>query len=70
MLGLLVMLVAVRPRQLPFWSLILVLVGFLLFAINLNLLSIGALIILFGLSPLIRQSLNTYIQMSGKKRNF
>ena len=53
MLGLLVMLVATRPRQLPIWSPILVLIGFLVFGINLNLLPIGALIILFGLSPLV-----------------
>ncbi len=53
MLGMLIMLVATRPRRLPIWSPILVLIGFLLFAINLNLLPIGALIILIGLSPLI-----------------
>ena len=52
MLGLLVMLVASRPRQLPIWTPIMVLIGFLVFAINLNLLPIGALIILIGLSPL------------------
>jgi hypothetical protein len=53
MLGLLIMLVATRPRQLPIWTPILVLIGFLFFAINLNLLPIGALIILLGLSPLV-----------------
>jgi hypothetical protein len=55
-LGLLVMLAATRPRRLPVWSPILVLIGFQLFAINLNLLPIGAPIILFGLSPLVRRS--------------
>jgi hypothetical protein len=56
-LGLLVMLVVARPRRLPFWSPVLVLAGFLLFAINLDLLPVGALIVLFGLSPLARRSL-------------
>ena len=55
MLGLLIMLVVMRPQQLPFWSPILVLIGFLIFAINLNFLPIGGFIILFGLSPLIWQ---------------
>ena len=56
LLGLLVMLAATRPRRLPIWTPILVLAGFLLFAINLNLLPIGAIIILFGLSPLVLRS--------------
>jgi hypothetical protein len=55
-LGLLVMLVVARSRRLPFWSPILVLVGFLLFAINLDLIPVGALIVLCGLSPLARRS--------------
>jgi hypothetical protein len=56
-LVLLVMLVTLRPRRLPFWSPILLFAGFLLFAINLNLLPVGALFILFGLLPLIRKRL-------------
>jgi hypothetical protein len=55
MLGLLIMLVAMRPQLLPFWSPVLVFAGFLIFAINLNLLPIGGIIILFGLLPLILQ---------------
>jgi hypothetical protein len=55
-LGLLVMLVVDRSRRLPFWTPILVLVGFLLFAMNLDLIPVGALIVLFGLSPLARRS--------------
>jgi len=55
-LGLLVMLVVARSRRLPFWAPILVLAGFLLFAMNLDLIPIGALIVLCGLSPLARRS--------------
>jgi hypothetical protein len=55
-LGLLVMLVVARSRRLPFWTPILVLAGFLLFAINLDLIPVGALIVLCGLSPLARRS--------------
>ncbi|MBO0867978.1 MAG: hypothetical protein J2P15_05385 [Micromonosporaceae bacterium] len=55
-LGLLVMLVAARPRRLPFWTPLLVLGGFLLFAIDLDLIPVGALIVLCGLSPLARRS--------------
>ena len=57
-LALLIMLTAVRPRLLPVWSPILVLTGFLLFAVNIDLLPIGALFILIGLSPLARRSLD------------
>jgi hypothetical protein len=55
-LGLLILLVATRPRRLPIWTPLLVLAGFLLFAINLDLIPVGALIILAGLSPLARRS--------------
>lgn len=58
-LGLLVMLVATRPRRLPLWSPVLVLVGFLLFAASLDLIPFGAVIILCGLSPLARRSFVT-----------
>ena len=56
MLALLVMLVVARSRRLPSWTPVLALAGFLLFAINLDLLPVGALVILFGLSPLARRS--------------
>jgi hypothetical protein len=51
-LTLLIMLAAVRPRRLPVWSPLLVLVGFLLFAVNLDLIPAGALLILAGLAPI------------------
>jgi hypothetical protein len=51
-LTLLIMMTAARPRRLPAWSPVLVLVGFLLFAVNLDLIPIGALLILAGLAPL------------------
>jgi hypothetical protein len=51
-LTLLIMMVTARPRRLPIWSPLLVLVGFLLFAANLDLIPIGALLILAGLGPL------------------
>ncbi len=54
MLWLLVMLSAMPPRKLPAWSPILVLVGFVLFAVNLNLIPISALILMAGLLPLFR----------------
>src|SRR5262249_38118640 len=57
MLTLLGMLVATRPRRVPIWSPVLVLAGFLLFAVNLDLIPLGALIVLFGLSPLARRPL-------------
>jgi len=57
MLSLLVFLAASRPRQLPIWTPIVVLMGFFVFTINLNLLPIGALIILFGLSPLVTRQI-------------
>ena len=51
-LTLLIILVTARPRRLPVWSPLLVLIGFVLFAVNLNLIPIGALLILAGLAPL------------------
>jgi hypothetical protein len=51
-LTLLTMFVTARPRRLPIWSPLLVLTGFLLFAINLDLIPIGALLVLVGLAPL------------------
>ncbi len=51
-LTLLVMLVTARPRRLPVWSPVLVLAGFLLFAVNPDLIPIGALLVLAGLAPL------------------
>jgi hypothetical protein len=51
-LTLLVMLVTARPRRLPVWSPVLVLAGFLLFAANLDLIPVGALLVLAGLAPL------------------
>jgi hypothetical protein len=51
-LALLVLLATARPRRLPVWSPPLVLVGFLLFAVNLDLIPVGALLVLAGLAPL------------------
>jgi hypothetical protein len=51
-LGLLGLLAA--ARRVPIWTPVLVLVGFLLFAINLDLIPVGAVIIQIGLSPLVR----------------
>ncbi|MFD6274811.1 hypothetical protein ACFWFI_04415 [Streptomyces sp. NPDC060209] len=53
-LTLLVMLVAAKPRLLPAWSPLLVLGGFLLFSANLDLLPIGALLLMAGLTPVAR----------------
>jgi hypothetical protein len=51
-LTLLIVLVTARPRRLPTWSPVLVLIGFLLFAVNLDLIPAGALLVLAGLAPL------------------
>jgi hypothetical protein len=51
-LTLLITMVVVRPRRLPVWSPVLVLVGFLLLAVNLTLIPIGAVLIMAGLAPL------------------
>jgi hypothetical protein len=55
-LTLLVMLATARPRRLPVWSPPLVLVGFVLFAVNLDLIPVGALLVLAGLAPLAGSS--------------
>ena len=51
-LTLLIMLATARPRRLPIWSPLLVLLGFVLFAVNLDLIPAGALLILAGVAPL------------------
>ncbi|MER7174406.1 hypothetical protein [Streptomyces mesophilus] len=53
-LTLLAMLVAATPRLLPLWSPMAVLGGFVLFAANLDLLPIGALLLMAGLAPVAR----------------
>ncbi|MFD5871057.1 hypothetical protein [Streptomyces sp. NPDC060322] len=55
-LTLLVMLVTATPRLLPAWSPLLVLVGFALFAVDLDLLPLGALLLMAGLAPVARAS--------------
>jgi hypothetical protein len=59
-LGLLGLLVA--ARRVPIWAPLLVLVGFLMFAINLDLIPVGAVMILVGLSPLVRRSVNVGVK--------
>ncbi|MEU1471551.1 hypothetical protein ABZ434_25440 [Streptomyces sp. NPDC005761] len=54
LLTLLVMLVTARPRRLPVWSPVLVLVAFVLIAVNLDLLPVAALALMAGLAPLAR----------------
>ena len=51
-LTLLVILATARPRRLPFWSPLLVLLGFGMFAVSLDLIPVGALLVLAGLAPL------------------
>ncbi|MGW0860325.1 hypothetical protein [Streptomyces sp. NPDC002690] len=56
-LGLLVLLVlpvAAQPRALPVWSPLLVLAGFLLFSVHLDLLPVGGLLLTAGLLPVAR----------------
>ncbi|MFE2017329.1 hypothetical protein ACFW9O_04635 [Streptomyces sp. NPDC059499] len=53
-LTLLIMLVAAKPRLLPAWSPLLVLAGFVMFAANLDLMPIGALLLMAGLAPVAR----------------
>ncbi|MGW0780884.1 hypothetical protein [Streptomyces sp. NPDC002913] len=55
-LTLLVMLVATSPRLLPVRSPLLVLAGFLLFAVDLDLLPVGGLLLMAGLAPVARAS--------------
>lgn len=52
---LLVQLAARRPRRVPAWSPLLVLVGVTLIGVDLDLLPAGALLILSGLAPLARR---------------
>ncbi len=47
-------LARLRPRRLPVWSPLLVLLGFIPIAVNLDLLPGGAILLLCGLSPLSR----------------
>ncbi len=51
-LTLLVILATARPRLVPLWGPLLVLLGFGLFAVNLDLIPVGALLVLAGLAPL------------------
>lgn len=53
-LVLLVMPVVARPRLLPVWSPVLVLAGFLLFSVDLDLLPVGGLLLAAGLFPVSR----------------
>ncbi|MEO3782827.1 hypothetical protein ABGB12_05850 [Actinocorallia sp. B10E7] len=53
LLTLMVQLTAARPRLLPAWSPVLVFLGFLLIAVNLDLLPLGAVFIAGGLFPLV-----------------
>ncbi|MGA8115802.1 MAG: hypothetical protein WCA46_19245 [Actinocatenispora sp.] len=52
-LTLLSILASVRPRRLPAWSPVLVLVGFVALSANLDLLPLSALLVLAGLTPLV-----------------
>lgn len=54
MLTLLIMLVAVRPRQLSVWSPALVFVSFVLIAVTLDLIPVAAVVLMAGLTPLAR----------------
>lgn len=53
-LTLLGMLAAAKPRRVPVWSPLLVLVGFVLFTADLDLLPIGGLLLMAGLTPVAR----------------
>ncbi len=54
-LTLLTILAAVRPRRLRSWSPLLVLVGFVLLSLNLDLLPAAAVLVLAGLAPIARR---------------
>lgn len=54
LLTLLIMLVAVQPRQLPVWSPALVFVSFVLIAVSLDLIPLAAVALMAGLTPLAR----------------
>jgi hypothetical protein len=53
-LALLVVLAAGHSRRLPVWSPVLVFAGFASFAVNLDLIPVGAALVLAGLAPLAR----------------
>ncbi|MEU1087867.1 hypothetical protein ACFYPN_03300 [Streptomyces sp. NPDC005576] len=53
-LVLLVLPIAATPRSLPVWSPLLVLAGFLLFSVDLDLLPVGGLLVTAGLLPVAR----------------
>jgi len=55
LLALMVRPVTARPRRLPVWSPLLVFLGFVPIAVNLDLLPLGAILIAAGLSPLVRR---------------
>jgi cytochrome bd-type quinol oxidase subunit 2 len=56
LLTLLVLLVVNRPRRLPVWSPVLVLVGFAAIAVSLDLLPIASIVVGMGLYPLAVQT--------------
>jgi cytochrome bd-type quinol oxidase subunit 2 len=56
LLTLLILLVVNRPRRLPVWSPVLVLLGFAMIAINLDLLPVAAVVVGLGLYPLAIQT--------------
>jgi hypothetical protein len=53
-LTLLILLAAVRPRQLPVWSPALVFLSFVLIAVSLGLIPLAAVSLMAGLAPLAR----------------
>lgn len=63
-LTLLVLLVVNRPRRLPVWSPVLVLVGFAAIAISLDLLPIASIVVGLGLYPLAIQTTRPSVSAS------
>jgi hypothetical protein len=65
----LLVLATLLPPKLPVWSPVLVFLGFVPIAVNLDLLPLGALLILIGLAPLARarreQAPDTAVTLSG-----
>jgi hypothetical protein len=63
LMTLLVMLATVRPRLLPAWTPVLVLVGFATIVVSLNLLPVAGLLLLGGLTPLtvLRRRMGTQV---------
>jgi hypothetical protein len=57
LLTLLILLVATRPRQLPAWSPVLVLLGFAAIPVSLDLLPVAAILVGIGLAPLAAPAL-------------